>query len=141
MATVRKQLLIIEKEADSCDSIELSFWVDFTQREVEENISFGMYMALLEREEEFEKYHTSPNGVFNFPCSWFNPFKASTVAQWMEVMTIHPNGSSSLYFNFKTTLDQIENLQSNQEYRAFIFVVPEITCGKAWTNDVCINYR
>jgi hypothetical protein len=141
MATVRKQLLIIEKDADSCESVELSFWVDFTQREVEENISFGMYMALLERDEEFEKYHTSPNGVFNFPCSWFNPFKPSSVAHWMEVMTIHPNGSTSLYFNFRKTLDQIEKLQSNQEYRAFIFVVPEITCGKAWTNDVCINYR
>ena len=140
MATVKDQLLVVDQETGEKKFTELSFKVDFSDREVDENINFGLYLALMERDEEFEKYHSNPNGVFYFNFPWFNSSQCGSEVYWIETRTVQPNGSKTRYFQIKKPIMEHLKPKVQNRYRAFIFVVPEITCGQAFAEDVCVNY-
>ncbi len=141
MATVKDQLLIVDQESSGKRYTELSFSVDFSNREVNENINFGLYLALMERDEEFEKYHSNPNGVFYFNFPWFNTSQCGSDVYWIETRNFQPNGSKTKYFQIKKSITEHLDHSSDSKYRAFIFVVPDITCGQAFAEDICVNYR
>jgi hypothetical protein len=141
MAVVENQILHIEKSNNTRQMADLDFMISFSQRELEENVTFGLYIAVLQSDSEFEKYHQNPNGVFYFNLSMFNPFYNTGFIHWFESKTIQPNGSTKLHFHFEKSLMPNELSDNQNSYRAFIFVVPEITCGQAYTENVCVNYH
>ena len=53
MAKVKNQVLKIVKTGDMFEKACVSFEVSYTSREIAENIQFGIFMLLMERDEEF----------------------------------------------------------------------------------------
>lgn len=141
MAAVEKQVLKIEKSGDLFETASVGFEVNFTTREVEENIQFGIFMLLMERDEEFERYHNTTNGVFSFSFSPFNLTNKGNHICWMANKTIQPNGSASIKVQFNNEVITQNELCDQSNYRVYIFVMPEVLCGQAWTNEVCVNYK
>jgi len=141
MAKVQNQLLKIEKTGEVFEKACISFEVSFTTREIEENIQFGVFMLLMERDKEFEKYHNSSNGVFSFIFSPFNLTNTGNHICWMANKTVQPNGLSAKKIEFNNEVISQDNMCNQSKYRVYIFVMPEVLCGEAWTNEVCINYK
>ncbi|MCK5281007.1 MAG: hypothetical protein KAK04_20780, partial [Cyclobacteriaceae bacterium] len=141
MAEVRNQLLKIEKTGEMFERACVSFEVRFTPREVTENIQFGIFMLLMERDEEFEKYHNSSNGVFSFSFSPFNLTNTGNHICWMANKTVLPNGKHATKVEFNNEVITQDDMCDQSKYRVYIFVMPEVLCGEAWTNEVCINYK
>ncbi len=141
MAEIQNQVLKIEKTSEMFEKACVNFEVKFTSREVEENIQFGIFMLLMERDEEFEKYHNSSNGVFSFSFSPFNLTNTGNHICWMANKTVQPNGSGSVRIEFNNEVITQEEPCDQSNYRVYIFVMPEVLCGQAWTNEVCVNYK
>ena len=92
MAEVKKQELKIYKTGEMFEKACVNFQVKFTAREVAENVQFEIFMLLMEKDEEFEKYHNSTNGVFSFSFSPFNLTNTGNHICWMANKTVQPNG-------------------------------------------------
>ena len=141
MAAVENQQLKIEKTSDMIEKASVSFDVSFTNREVQENVQFGVFMLLMERDEEFERYHKMSNGVFSFSFSPFNLTNTGNHICWMANKTLLPNGSDSIKVEFNNEIISQNEHSDQGNYRVYIFVMPEVLCGQAWTNEVCVNYH
>lgn len=141
MAAVEKQILKIQKTGEIFEQASVKFEVNFTSREVEENIQFGIFMLLMERDEEFERYHNSSNGVFSFSFSPFNLTNTGNHICWMANKTVQPNGTSKIQVEFNNEVITQNELCDQSNYRVYIFVMPEVLCGQAWTNEICVNYK
>jgi len=141
MAAIEHQVLKIEKTGDVFEKARVGFEVNFTTREVEENIQFGIFMLLMERDEEFERYHNSSNGVFSFSFSPFNLTNTGNHICWMANKTVQPNGSSNVKIEFNNEVITQNECCDQSNYRVYIFVMPEVLCGQAWTNEICVNYK
>lgn len=141
MAKVKNQVLQIVKTGDMFEKACVSFEVSYTSREIAENIQFGIFMLLMERDEEFEKYHNSSNGVFSFSFSPFNLTNTGNHICWMANKTVQPNGSSATILEFNNEVITQNEKCDQSKYRVYIFVMPEVLCGEAWTNEVCVNYK
>jgi len=141
MASIENQLLKIEKTGEIFEKACVSFEVNFTSREIEENIQFGVFMLLMERDEEFERYHNTNNGVFSFSFSPFNLTNTGNHICWMANKTLQPNGSACVKVEFCNEVISQKELCDQSNYRVYIFVMPEVLCGQAWTNEICVNYK
>ncbi len=141
MAQIDNQTLRIEDEGSFIKKACIDFEVSFTEREVRENIAFGIFMLLMERDEEFEKYHNTGNGVFSFSFSPFNLTNTGNHICWMANKTVQPNGSANKKIEFNNEVISQDQPIDQNNYRVYIFVMPEVLCGQAWTNEVCINYK
>lgn len=141
MAAIENQILKIERSGDIFESANVGFEISFTSREVDENIQFGIFMLLMERDEEFEKYHNSANGVFSFSFSPFNLSNSGNHICWMANKTVQPNGLSKVRIEFNNEVVAQDALCDQSNYRVYIFVMPEVLCGQAWTNEICVNYK
>jgi len=141
MATIENQLLSIRKTSELIETASVRFEVCFTDREIFDNISFGIFMLLMERDEEFERFHKTANGVFSFSFSPFNLTNSGNHICWMANRTVQPNGTSKVQVDFTNEV-VATGVESDQgRYRVYIFVMPEVLCGQAWTNEVCVNYN
>lgn len=141
MATVQNQFLSIKKSSEYLEKASVSFDVLFTDREILDNISFGIFMLLMERDEEFERFHKLGNGVFSFSFSPFNLTNSGNHICWVANRTVQPNGSSKVHIDFTNEVVATEVESDQGRYRVYIFVMPEVLCGQAWTNEVCVNYH
>lgn len=141
MAEVRNQLFKIEQSDELFKKASVSFEISFTSREISDNIAFGVFILLMERDEEFEKYHKTSNGVFSFSFSPFNLTNTGNHICWMANKTVQPNGSELKKIDFHNEIISQDQLIDQSKYRVYIFVMPEVLCGQAWTNEVCINYK
>ena len=139
MASIENQMLKIQKSGEIFERAKVRFEVKFTSREVQENIQFGIFMLLMERDEEFERYHNSTNGVFSFSFSPFNLTNTGNHICWMANKTIQPNGTNKTRVEFNNEVITQNELCDQSNYRVYIFVMPEVLCGQAWTNEVCVN--
>lgn len=141
MAEITNQSLKTEALDQFITNVNLHFEVNFTQREVRENIAFGIFVLLMERDEDFERFHQCKNGVFSFSFSPFNFHQTGNQIHWMANKTLQPNGSSHTTIELSTELIAQNLSDIHNNYRVYIFVMPEVLCGRAWTDDVCINYQ
>ena len=141
MAEIKNQILKIHKTGEIFEKACVRFQLSFTPREVAENIQFGIFMLLMEKDEEFEKYHNSTNGVFSFSFSPFNLTNTGNHICWMANKTVQPNGVSEIKISFNNEVISQDEMCDQSKYRVYIFVMPEVLCGQAWTNEVCINYK
>lgn len=141
MAEVTNQVLKIEKADEFIQKACVSFEVEFTAKETDDNIPFGVFILLMEKDEEFEKYHLASNGVFSFSFSPFNISNNGNHICWMANKTIAPNGTKSTKLEFENDVVCQEHFCDHNKYRVYIFIMPEVLCGQAWTSEVCVNYN
>ena len=141
MAEITNQMLKMEKAGELMERATVTFQVAFTSREIRENIRFGLFMLLMERDEEFERYHKASNGVFSFCFSPFNLANNGNHICWFASKTVAPNGASHMKVEFSNEVITQEGPDGLSNHRVYIFVMPEVLCGQAWTNEVCVNYK
>ncbi len=141
MAEITNQLLQTESLENFIMKIKVRFEVNFTKREVHDNIPFGVFILLMERDEDFEKYHQCQNGVFSFSFSPFNLNNTGNHICWMANKTVQPNGSSHTIMDLSTEVIAQNQSDAHGNYRVYIFVMPEVLCGRAWTDEICINFQ
>ena len=97
---------------------------------------------LFERDEKLDLYVPTPNGAFdasNTRLSILAREEEDDLISWIDSRTIRPNGQNTRLISVRKELNVGNQEDGNEEYQAFINVVPEITSGQAWTNEVIIN--
>jgi hypothetical protein len=117
----------------------VTFTVNFSRAEVRQNLIFGLYTALYERDDALDMFVTNPNGAFNFSIERKANGNMDDWVTWLDSRTIRPNGQNSRIVTIRNEFNVGNQERGNEEYRAFINVIPEIAAGKAWTNEVSIN--
>lgn len=139
MATIRNPRLRMGRSTGNLEFAEVSFSVDFSTREVQENLVFGLYTALFERDDALDTFHPRANGAFSFGIDWRSNGDLDDFVRWLDSRTVRPNGLNTRFFTIRRDFNVGNQEGGNEEYRAFINVVPEITSGQAWSNEVSIN--
>lgn len=128
---------------------EVSFAVEFSQAELNQNINFGMYVSLLQYDPRImsQFQHMSPNGAFEYGNHPFAQGRSQNPTMgrehgvmWIAREVIRPNGTKTQYFQRKCVFQRNQqngmgNAYNNfGEYTAYVNVIPEITEGRGWSN-------
>ena len=139
MASVNDVKLAMGRVSKNTEFGEVSFRITFSSQEVRENLTFGLYVALFEVDNELDTYHFEPNGAFNVSVNWRAIGDLDDFVAWLTSEQIRPNGSNSLILTRRAQFDVGNQESGEEEYKALVWVVPEIVEGKAWSNTVLIN--
>ena len=142
MATVSNARLRMGRVNATMEFAEVTFSIIFSAAEVAQNLSFGVHTMLFERDEKLDLYVPTPNGAFdasNTRLSILAREEEDDLISWIDSRTIRPNGQNTRLISVRKELNVGNQEEGNEEYRAFVNVVPEITSGQAWTNEVSIN--
>jgi hypothetical protein len=143
MANVSNARLKMGRVSDRMEFAEVTFSINFSAAEVAQNLSFGLYTALFERDDKLDFYIPTPNGAFDWGDARLSIHSIENedgrIPSFVDTKIIRPNGQNTRLFTVRKDFDLGVQEDGNEEYRAFINVVPEITSGQAWTNEVSIN--
>lgn len=150
MAHVRDVRLQLGMNQEFQRLAEVTFAVEFSQAELNQNLNFGLYVTLLQYDPRvLQQYHNlNQNGAFEFGGypggqgnSWNPTLGRDQGVLWIAREVIRPNGTKSQYFQRKTTFQRSQrggfngSFNGQQEfYTAHVNVIPEITEGRGWSN-------
>lgn len=164
MSFVRDIRLNIARRNEQDFLADLQFNVEFSPAEVSRNMNFGIYAALFgndERSNPFRFDSRNPHNEFfmpQFPGADYPGFQNRNMnggngnfngyaprefdngfILWIARERLTPNQNQNFSFNRKATFDlRTLNLPYN-EFRAYVWVVPEIFEGKAVSNNFRLN--
>ena len=122
--------------------LNLSFDLLFTPSEVRHKLQFGLYVMLYEVDHAPDILIPIPNGfgTLNLPqISPNNSKKENSLDDpigWMKTEVIHPNGRRSLQMELNESVKLQNSKVSSESFRACIYIVPEISAGFAWSDNV-----
>ncbi|MEM7085607.1 MAG: hypothetical protein AAF489_05465 [Bacteroidota bacterium] len=139
MAAIRNVRLRMGRSTGSLEFAVVTFSVEFSPRELQENLLFGLYTALFERDDSLDAYHPRPNGAFNFGIEQNPKGNPDDSLGWIDARAIRPDGLSTRFFTVRRDLNVGNQEPGNEEYRAYVYVIPEITSGQSWSNEVSVN--
>lgn len=139
MAQVLDIKLAMGRVNSKTEFAEVTFAIAFSPQEVKENLTFGLYIALFEIDDDLDTYHFEANGLSKVSVNWraignLDEFIVSIASE-----QIRPNGSHSLSLRRRSEFDVGNQEAGNEEYKALVWVIPEIVEGKAWSNTLSIN--
>ncbi len=118
---------------------EVTFSINFSGSEVAHNLAFGLYTSLFERDDALDTYHPTQNGAFNFGISRRPHGDPDDFMTWVDSRAIRPDGQNTRFFTVRREFNVGNQEGGNEEYRALVNVIPEITSGQKWSNEVSIN--
>ncbi|MGI8638366.1 MAG: hypothetical protein ACR2MG_00200 [Pyrinomonadaceae bacterium] len=139
MANVSNVRLAMGRVSDRMEFAEVSFSINFSGQEVKENLVFGLYIPLFEIDDDLDIYHLEPNGAFSVGINWQPVDDRDDFVTWISAETIRPNGNSTIFLTRRKEFDVGNQESGNEEYKALVWVIPEIVEGKAWSNTLSIN--
>ena len=139
MAHVSDVRLSMGRVSSRIEFAEVTARVDFASKEVAENLNFGLFIPLVEVDDAFDTYHYNANGGFNVSIDWRSVGDLDDFVTWIAARTIRPNGSSTRFVRERKEFDVGDQEGGNEEYRALVWVVPEIFEGKSWSNILRVN--
>ena len=139
MANVSNVELRMGRVSSTLEFAEVRFTLNFSPQEVSQNLLFGLYIPLFEVDDALDSYHWEPNGFFRVGVNWRAFGGLDDFVTWVAQETIRPNGNSTLMLTRRAEFDVGNQEWGNEEYKAMVWVVPEIVEGKAWSNTLRIN--
>ncbi|CAN5706336.1 hypothetical protein BH20ACI4_BH20ACI4_11030 [soil metagenome] len=139
MANVSNVRLAMGRVSNRIEFAEVNFSINFSSQEIKENLVFGLYIPLFERDDELDTYHFEVNGAFGGSVNWRSLGDLDDFITWISFESIRPNGNSTIILTRRKEFDVGNQEDGNEEYRALVWVIPEIVEGKAWSNEVSIN--
>lgn len=139
MAKISNVDLRMGRINSSTEFSEVSFSVDFSTAEVSQNLAFGLFTALYERDDQLDSYHVQQNGAFNMSLHRRASGDLDDFVTWVDSRVVRPNGQNTRIFTVRKEFNVGNQEDGNEEYRALVTIVPEITSGRAWSNEVSIN--
>ena len=113
--------------------------VNFSSSEVAHNLQFALYAAIFEIDDQRDTYHYNQNGAFSVSIERRAQGDRDDFIRWITSEVIRPNGNSTISIDRSLDFNVGNQERGNEEYEAVVWVVPEITDGKAWSNRVTIN--
>ncbi|MDX2063144.1 MAG: hypothetical protein SFY70_08795 [Bacteroidia bacterium] len=147
MAHVRDVRLQLGMNQEFQHLAEVTFAVEFSQAEVNQNINFGLYVTLLQYDPRVlsQYHHLSQNGAYEFGSypqgqgnGWNPTVGRENGVLWIAREVIRPNGTKSQYFQRKATFQRQQRNsfggQQQEFFTAHVNVIPEITEGRGWSN-------
>lgn len=139
MANVSNVRLAMGRVSSSIEFAEVTFSINFSSQEVKENLVFGLYIPLFERDDALDTYHFEPNGAFGGSVNWRSLGDLDDFITWISFESIRPNGNNTIVLTRRKEFNVGNQESGDEEYRALVWVIPEIVEGKAWSNEVSIN--
>ena len=126
MASIRD--LKIQSMGRAADQIRerarVTFWVDFSQKEVQENLLFGIYVAIVDQEDGLDVYRFVNNGAFSGFLDRRREGDQDDFIAWIKSEVHLPNGRSSLRFDFESVFEVGRQERGSEQYRAVAFAIP-----------------
>lgn len=146
MAHVRDSALAMGRVSSTTEFAEVNCTVDFSGHEVEQNLTFALFIPLFEIDDEMDAFHWQPNGL-QANGYWLTrgvPLVDDIDARddfvrWLSNDIVRPNGNSTRKFTRRAEFDIGEAEGGEEEYKAFVWVIPEITEGAEWTNTLSVD--
>lgn len=139
MARINNARLRMGRVSGSQEYAEVTFQVNFTTAEVEQNLLFGLHTMLYERDDSIDVYIPRPNGAFSLSVDKISKGNADDYVRYLDSRSIRPNGRSTQFFRIRREFNVGNQEGGNEEYRALVNIIPEIAPGRAWTNELSIN--
>ena len=139
MANVSNVRLAMGRVSNSIEFAQVSFSINFSGQEVKENLAYGLYIPLFEIDDDLDIYNLEPNGAFSVSINWEPVDDRDDFVAWISTEVIRPNGNSTISLTRRREFDVGNQESGDEEYKALVWVVPEIVEGKAWSNTLSIN--
>lgn len=139
MAHVSNVRLSMGRVSSTLEFAEVSCTITFSGKEVADNIAFGMFIPIFERDDGLDTYHWEANGAFNVSVNRRAIGNLDDFITWVSSEVIRPNGNHTISITRRKEFDVGNRESGNEEYRALVWVVPEICEGKAWSNELHVN--
>lgn len=147
MARVRNVLLDMGRRASGLEFARITGFVDFTGREVQENLGYAVWVAIDEVDDARDIYHFYTNGQDK--PETLKELKTleqraqddpdDNIRQFFLAQTIRPEGRATVAIEINRDFDVGNQEDGNEEYQATIMAIPEITHGYALSNVRSIN--
>lgn len=139
MAKVSRPRLNMGRETSMVEFAQVSFMIEYSPHEVQENISFGLFVPLFEIDDELDTYHWEANGAYNVSANWRNIGDLDDFVTWVTTQNIRPDGDNRRSYRFRKVFDVGDQEGGEEEYKAFVWAIPEVQEGKGWTNTLSVN--
>src|SRR4030095_15106279 len=140
-------LLYMGRRASGLEFAHITGFVDFTGREVQENLGYAVWVAIDEVDDARDIYHFYTNGQEK--PETLKELKTleqraqddpdDNVRPFFLAQTIRPEGRATVAIEINRDFDVGDQEDGNEEYQATIMAIPEITHGYALSNVRSIN--
>jgi hypothetical protein len=138
MATIGRVSLEMGRAGDNQEFARVTSEVLFTEREIQENLNYTVQVELVEEDELIDIYIP----VISFGESRFFAVPRENKDDRIKrfgPFTIRPDGRSSVAFERLEQFDVGDQESGNEEYRALVSVIPELSPDYRVSNLVKIN--
>jgi hypothetical protein len=162
MAQVREIHLEMGQLADQQAFAEVQFSVEFSESELKRNMQYALYVGLFFADERAANTEFENNGAYQTylmpsmpPMGSFgtqdglsngypgqpqfgqgfqgNPNASTGLVSWICRETLQPAGTRTHHVDRRTTFDFTRMPSRGSNYRAMVWVVPEITEGQSYS--------
>lgn len=141
MAQVRDVKLWMGRFNDQQNFADVNFGLEFSPAEIRSGLNYHLFVALLSGNDRYDAFRfDNPSG---FPTGFENlNFNAAAQPQhndflrWVTREMIHPRGVSSMYLNRKCTFGFNSRNFDRNNFRAFVWLVPEVCESRGKSNVV-----
>ena len=135
MARISNLRLQIGRVSTSVEFAELTLTVNWTSREVTENMWYLLSGYLVERDDGRDFYDMLPDGNLH----WLRIGNLDDFIGTVQKFWVRPNGSSSRAITMRRNWDFGDQEGGNEEYLGVATVVPEQRSDIKFSNEVSIN--
>lgn len=146
MATIKNlELKVVRGKTKNRAKISLKFDVSFTQAERTHRLKFGMYAGIYEIDyAEDSSILPIPNGYESLSLINLNSVNnkpgnsEDDFITWLTPQVINPNGRTKMNYQLESEILVKNRNASNETFKAFVYVVPEIFAGFGWSEKATI---
>jgi hypothetical protein len=145
MATIKNlELKVARGKTKNRAKISLKFDVSFTQAERAHRLKFGMYAGIHEIDYAEDSILAIPNGyeslsIINLKYGVNKSTNSEDdFVTWLKPQVIYPNGRAKVSYEIEEEILVKNRDVSNETFKAFVYVIPEIFAGFGWSEKATI---
>lgn len=135
MARISDLRLEVGRSSGTIEFARLRGRVNWTWREVNENLWYRLSAALVERDDGRDFFDMLPDGNIH----WYSVGNLDDWIGWIGGTWMRPGGVSSRTFDLRRNWDFGNQESGNEEYLGIATVVPEVRSDIKFSNEVSIN--
>lgn len=135
MASISRVDLDVGRVSSSIEFAELNITVNWTAREVQENMQYLLRGILIEKDDALDFYDMNPDGSVHWEDIGDLDDNVGTIdSQW-----IRPNGATSRNYRFRREWNFGNQETGSEEYIGIATIVPEVRGDMRFSQQVNVN--
>ncbi len=145
MATIKNlELNVVRGKTKNRAKISLKFDVSFTQAERAHRLKFGLYAAIYEIDYAEDSILPIPNGyeslsILNLKSTDNRATNSEDdFITWLPPQVVNPSGRTKVNYELEAEILVKNRNTSNETFKAFVYVIPEIFAGFGWSEKATI---